>query len=425
MNEGTITPAEAPELARQAAADPEAWREGLRRRLLAWYNESGRTLPWRETRDPYRIWLSEVMLQQTQVERVIPYYRRFLDRFPDLESLAAADEAEVLKAWEGLGYYRRARLFHEAARQLVREGEAIPADPERFRRLPGVGDYTAGAVLSIAFGCPLPAVDGNAFRVLSRWSAQLEPREHPAVRRRVEALARWLVPAEAPGKWNQAIMDLGSLICLPGRRVRCEVCPVAGLCVGRARGLAERIPAPGRRGAVQERALLLGLLRLDGRVLVRQRPPDGLLAGFWELPGVEVPAGEPAGPERLAREIAAWLGVEVGLGGRRLTYTHRFSHRLWRVDVWDLLLRGEGRPAPPAGSRLAWVDAGELAGLPVAAAHRPAMELAAQEERDADQDQEEQFQGEEACLQAPAVPGVADPEREEAGAQAAHGDEQA
>ena len=159
-------------------------------------------------------------------------------------------------------------------------------------------------------------------------------------------------------------------------------------------------------------------------MLVRQRPPEGLLAGFWELPGVEVPAGRPAVPEALAREVQAWLGTEVELGGRRLSYSHRFSHRLWRVEVWDLLLRGEERGVLPAESRLAWVEAGRLATLPVAAAHRPAMELAAQDQGDADQDQEQPFQGEKARLQAPPVAGEADPERKEAGAQASHGDQQ-
>lgn len=416
-----------PELARRAVHHPQTWRDGLQDALLAWYRTNGRSLPWRGTLDPYRIWLSEVMLQQTQVERVIPYYHRFLQRFPDLAAFAAAAESEVLKAWEGLGFYRRVRLFHQAARELAREGGQIPADPGRFRRLPGVGDYTAGAVLSIAFGCRLPAVDGNAFRVLSRWSGQAGARDEPAARRQVEALAAWLVPAGAPGDWNQAIMDLGSLICLPGRRVRCGACPVARLCQARARGVAAQIPAPGRRSTVQERLLFLGLLRAEGRVLVRQRPPEGLLAGFWELPGVELAADQPAGPEVLARQLGAWLGTKLRVAGRRLSYTHRFSHRLWRVELWEVLPEAGGAPSlPDSGSqRLAWVEADQLGALPVAAAHRPAMELAAQEQADAHQQDEQPLQGEEARPQAPPVPGKADPEREEAGTEAGHGQQEA
>lgn len=414
-----------PELARRQA-EPARWREALHTTLLAWYREHGRALPWRETRDPYRIWLSEVMLQQTQVERVIPYYHRFLQRFPDLAALAAAHEDEVLKAWEGLGFYRRARLFHQAARELVGEGGQVPADPERFRRLPGVGAYTAGAVLSIAFGVPLPAVDGNAFRVLSRWSGQRGSRDDPTSWRQVEALAGWLVPTQAPGEWNQAIMDLGSLLCLPGARARCSACPVASLCQAGVQGLAAQIPAPGRRSPVQERVLLLGLLRHGGRVLVRQRPAEGLLAGFWELPGVELPAGQPVGPDCLARELQGWVGLPVRVLGRRLRYTHRFSHRLWRVELWEVRLRqaGPGGPALPVGRGFAWVEAGRLAALPVAAAHRPAMELAAQEAADEDQQDEEPLQGEEARPQAPPVAGEADPQGEEAGAGAGHGDEE-
>lgn len=413
-----------PELAR-AWPDPEAWRRILQDRLLSWYRANRRDLPWRWTRDPYRIWLSEVMLQQTQVETVIPYYLRFLERFPDLASLAAAREEEVLKAWEGLGFYRRARLFRQAAAELVAAGEGVPDDPDRFRRLPGIGAYTAGAVMSIAFGHPLPAVDGNAFRVLSRWTAQEAGPDAPQARRAVERLAAWLVPAEAPGDWNQAVMELGARICLPGRGAGCPACPLEGLCKAGGTELAHRIPPPRRRSPVREVELALALIRREGRVLMQQRPPGGLLAGFWELPGVEAGQGEKAGPERLQAALRRLLGVSVRVGAQRLAYTHRFSHRLWRVRLYDVDLSPaseEGREGAPES--LTWVDVRELGTLPVAAAHRPAVELARHAPGQDYQPDQKSLQGEEAHPQACPVPHETDPEGEEARTQGGHGHQQ-
>ncbi len=214
----------------------------LARPLLAWFDRHKRDLPWRRTSDPYRIWVSEIMLQQTQVDRVIGYYERFIEAFPTVEALANAPLDDVLRLWEGLGYYSRARNLHAAAQTVVREhGGAFPRSYEALRALPGIGEYTAGAVLSIACGVPTPAVDANAIRVLARLFAIEGDASKGQVRRRITELALQVLPADRPGDFNQALMELGALICIPGRP-GCLICPLTDACEARARGLQERIP---------------------------------------------------------------------------------------------------------------------------------------------------------------------------------------
>ncbi|MGH7476387.1 MAG: A/G-specific adenine glycosylase, partial [Longimicrobiales bacterium] len=247
----------------------------LRVALLAWYEAHHRDLPWRATRDPYRIWVSEVMLQQTRVDVAAPYYERWLRRFPDLRALADASEAEVLKAWEGLGYYSRARHLRHAA-ILVRDrfGGALPGRPEALRVLPGIGAYTAAAVASIAFGVATPAIDGNARRVLARLFDLAIPSG-----RRLRQLAGLLIDAERPGEFNQALMELGATVCTP-RSPACAACPLASRCLARTRG--SQLQRPARRAAapVPERRIGTALVRdAAGRVLLRRRPPRGLLGG--------------------------------------------------------------------------------------------------------------------------------------------------
>ena len=221
------------------------------RRLRAWYRRRKRDLPWRRTRDPWPVWVSEVMLQQTQVATATPFYQRFLERFPTLESLARAPIADVLTQWAGLGYYRRARYLHEAARTVVRDyAGRIPADPEAFRRLPGVGRYTTAAVLSICFGTPLAVLDGNVARVLSRRFALAASVRDPRGAQMLWALAQALVPPRAPGDWNQAMMELGATVCTP-RAPRCDACPLAAECEARARGRVDVLPPVPKRRAVE------------------------------------------------------------------------------------------------------------------------------------------------------------------------------
>ncbi|HEY2954766.1 MAG TPA: A/G-specific adenine glycosylase [Candidatus Eisenbacteria bacterium] len=322
---------------------------GLRRRLLLWYRSHARALPWRGTRDPYRIWVSEAMLQQTRVATAHSYYKAFLARFPTLASLARARAEEVLAAWSGLGYYRRARHLHQAARLVARDHAGrVPSDPETFGGLPGVGRYTTGAVLSLAFDRPLPVVDGNVARVLSRVFALRASVRDPRGARRLWALAEALVPMRAPGEWNQALMELGAMVCVP-RGPRCEICPVAALCRARALGRVGAFPPreTRRTGVPVNRAVALIVRR--GRLLMARRE-GALLEGLWEPPGVEVANGASA-RARLLAELAR-LGVRARLAPTGRSVRHTITHRAITVSLW----RGEGVGRVTPSARLRWVD---------------------------------------------------------------------
>jgi len=313
----------------------------LHRRLLAWYGREARDLPWRRTRDPYAIWVSEVMLQQTQVATATPYYRQFLRLFPSPRRLAAAGRDQVLAAWAGLGYYRRARLLHEAAAVVVREHAGrVPADPETFAELPGVGRYTAGAVQSIAFGHPLPVLDGNVARVFSRHFGLPLSVRAPAGARTLWTLAEALVPMRDPGDWNQALMELGATICLP-RAPRCGACPLARTCRALIEGRVDELPpAASRRATVRVRRAV-ALVSWRGRVLV-ERLSGSLLDGLWEPPGVELRDGEPAGPELEARLRRFGVRARLADTGRRVKHT--ITHRRIEVEVWEGAARAAPRP---------------------------------------------------------------------------------
>ncbi|WP_397334025.1 A/G-specific adenine glycosylase [Paenibacillus sp. YN15] len=261
--------------------------------LLAWYKAGNRDLPWRRSRNPYHIWVSEIMLQQTRVETVIPFFNRFMELFPTVDKLADAPEEQVLKAWEGLGYYSRARNLQAAARE-VRDhfGGVVPDTPEGIASLKGVGPYTAGAILSIAYNLPEPAVDGNVMRVLSRYFLLEEDIAKPSTRIGIEKLARSLIPPGEAGGFNQALMELGATICTP-KSPHCLPCPVMEHCAARLEGRAEELPlkAKAKPPRPERRAVALveGAGVNAGRILVRQRPADGLLARMWELPHVQLP----------------------------------------------------------------------------------------------------------------------------------------
>jgi A/G-specific adenine glycosylase len=310
-------------------------------------------LPWRRTRDPYRVWVSEVMLQQTQVATAQPYYRRFVARFPTLRALARAPLDRVLAAWSGLGYYRRARHLHEAAGIVVREHAGrVPSEPRAFGALPGVGRYTVGAVLSIGFGVPLPVLDGNVARVLARLAAR-----EWSVRRALDTGALWalaerLLDRDSPGDWNQALMELGATVCTP-RAPRCPECPVARHCRARAQGRATEFPAPAPRRAGVRVRRAVALVERGGRVLLVRRT-GALLDGLWEPPGVELGDHEPA-ERALARELAS-LGVRGALHATAARIRHAITHRSIEAQVWSC----EPRPPVPRGNaRLRWVTRGQ------------------------------------------------------------------
>ena len=280
------------------------------RLLLDWYKKNKRDLPWRKTRDPYRTWVAEVMLQQTRVDTVIPYYERFLKRFPDVRALARARVDDVLKAWENLGYYSRARQLHEAAGVVVKQfGGTIPEEMEDLRKLPGVGAYTAGAILSIAFGRRFAAVDGNVIRVIARLFAIEDPVDGSKAKNRIGAIAERLVPASEPGHYNQALMDLGSGICTP-RSPACPACPLAAACRARKKGNQESIPVKKKSAAVPHREAAVAVIRNDrGEILLVKRPGRGTSRRPLEFSG-GLPQGRGGACRRPAQVASGGVGPE-------------------------------------------------------------------------------------------------------------------
>ncbi len=348
--------------------DPQT-RVDFARPLLAWFERCARDLPWRRHRNPYRVWLAEVMLQQTQVDTVIPYYERFLARFPTVESLAQAPLADVLKLWEGLGYYARARNLHAAARQIVNvHGAQIPDAFEALLELPGVGFYTAGAIASIAFGRAVPAVDGNVRRVLSRVFDVREDVTRSATKRQLRDLAAGLVPQERPGSFNEAMIELGALVCTP-RIPRCDACPVNDVCRARALGLANELPVKRKRAPTPHYHVAAAVtIRADGRVLLAQRNLDDMLGGLWEFPGGKCEDGETL-PDCLAREMREEMDVTVAVGERLTVVEHAYTHFRITLHAFHCrLLDGEPRCLDCADFR--WALPAEMAKLPMSVADR-------------------------------------------------------
>ena len=328
-------------------------RKAFHRDLLAWYHRHKRPLPWRDTRDPYAIWVSEIMLQQTRVEQALPYYLRFMAAFPTAGSLADADLDAVLRVWEGLGYYARARNLHRAAR-LVRDRFAgeVPDSLPQLRALPGIGAYTAGAILSIAFNRPVAAVDANAHRVLARVYAQTGI---SAVRQLADAL----VPRQAPGAFNQALMELGSAVCVP-RVPNCSACPLRLSCRAHAMDAADRYPPRKQKKAIPHHDVATAMiLDGEGRLLIQRRDEDGLLGGLWELPGGKCEPGETA-KSACARELQEELGIDVDVGERAHAVAHAYSHFRITLHVFRCRIRS-GEPA--SRRPLRWVLPSELEGL--------------------------------------------------------------
>jgi A/G-specific adenine glycosylase len=350
----------------------DSTRDVLAGRLITWFARSARDLPWRRGRTPYRVWVAEVMLQQTQVETVVPYYGRFLARVPTVRALAQAPLEEVLKVWEGLGYYARARNLHAAARQVVtgRNGQ-LPGTFEELLALPGVGRYIAGAVASIAFGRDVVAVDGNVRRVLSRIFAIREDVTRAATQRRLERLATGLLPQGRASAFNEALMELGATVCTP-RRPHCDRCPLCDLCRAYAQGEQGELPVRRPRKRVPHYDVAAAVtIGADGRVLVAQRHADDMLGGLWEFPGGKREPGETL-PQCLAREMREELGVEVQvLGGNSplVVIEHAYTH--FRITLHAFrcqLVAGDLRCLDCAAFR--WVDVAELGTLPMSVVDR-------------------------------------------------------
>jgi len=311
-----------------------------------WYERERRELPWRRTRDPYRIWISEIMLQQTRVAAAIPYYERFLERFPNVETLAAAEEDQVLACWSGLGYYSRARNLLRAAKLIVESG-GFPRDYESIRKLPGVGDYTAVAIASIAFGLPRAALDGNVIRVLARLLDERGDTGSAKTRKRLAEAAARLLDRERPGEFNQALMELGATICLP-RGPQCGRCPLSASCQARRRGVERQLPVKRRGVQLVRVAKTLLVIRKRDRILLRQRDAaSSQMAGFWELPEAEL----------LPRAV---------LGERITTVAHAITNYRYRLTIVSATLR-----RVPRG--FSWIETAELGRIPLSTASRKAL----------------------------------------------------
>ncbi len=315
--------------------------------LLAWYREHARDLPWRKTEDPYRIWVSEIMLQQTRVAAVLGYYARFLEAFPSVDALAAAPEEQLMKLWEGLGYYSRARNLQKAA-GIVAERGGFPDTYEGLLALPGIGDYTASAIASAAFGRREAAVDGNVLRVVTRITDCRGDILDPKVKKAIRAQVQAVMPEDSGSirVFNQATMELGATVCVPNGPPKCGECPAREFCLGRIRGTAELLPvkAPKKARRVEEKTVFLFLR--DGKAALRKRPGTGLLAGLWEFPNVEGALTEEAAP----RAVSAW-GLEPKAWRNKLAAKHIFTHVEWRMTGYTLEAAGDGPP------EWEWVDA--------------------------------------------------------------------
>ena len=301
--------------------------------LLAWYDGNARVLPWRENPEPYRVWVSEIMLQQTRVEAVKPYFERFLARFPDVESLADAPEEELLKLWEGLGYYNRVRNLQKGALAVQeRFGGIFPRTYDEILTLPGIGEYTAGAIASIAFGLPCPAVDGNVLRVIARVTGERSDVTKPQVRREIASRLASVYPKGRCGDFTQSLMELGATVCLPNGAPKCQACPLGSFCTAHREGCERELPVRPEKKARRIERRTVFLLFCGDCVAVRKRPDRGVLARLWEFPNVE---GELDG-KALLEQAGQW-NLRVRSVERSVCARHIFTHLEWKMSGWKIV----------------------------------------------------------------------------------------
>lgn len=370
-----------------------AWKQRFRRQLTNWFRRSARDLPWRRTRDLYRIWVSEVMLQQTQVATVIPYYESFLQAFPTLEELAAADEQQVLRQWEGLGYYRRARQLHQAARRIVTEHQGrVPEDCQQLCSLPGIGRYTAGAILSIGQDQRLPILEANTIRLYSRLLAYQDDPRSSQGQRILWEFAEQLVPRREPGRFNQALMELGSEVCTP-KQPRCSECPVVRLCPTFANQWQDRIPLPARRTAYEDLHEIAVVVWRGEQILLRQCQDDERWAGLWDVPRFRLEA-EPDGrgvnkqdnqmvQKQMVQQARRLAGVQVVAGAKLFSLKHGVTRYRITLDCYRAEYVGEaeslgmnemdkqtGMSLSRAPGEVAWVSLPECGMYPLSATGR-------------------------------------------------------
>ncbi len=359
-----------------ANADPlpdAAWKRTFVRRLRAWFRKNARDLPWRRCKDPYRIWVSEIMLQQTQVATVVPYFERFMTRFPDVRSLAEADEQEVLRLWEGLGYYRRARQLHAAAQFIMhRHAGRFPRDSEDVQALPGIGRYTAGAILSIAHDDRLPILEANTIRLYSRLVAYRQDPRRSAGQQHLWSFAEFVLPVKAVGDVNQAMMELGSTICQP-RQPACDRCPLESLCAARRLGIQESLPVRGKKTAYEPLSEAAVVVRHNGRVLLRQCAAEERWAGLWDFPRFAVKESEGEGLwEELRSNVQRLTGLSILPGSRLMTLRHGVTRFRITLICHEATV-DQGRLRKDASLR--WTRPSQLHELPLSVTGRRISEL--------------------------------------------------
>ncbi|MEM6327080.1 MAG: A/G-specific adenine glycosylase [Bacteroidota bacterium] len=353
--------------------------------LAEWFERHRRPMPWREPgpdgrRDPYRVWISEVMLQQTRVETALPYFERFTSAFPTVHALAEADQDAVLKNWEGLGYYSRARNLHRAAQAIVAEHDGrFPETRTEALALPGVGPYTAAAVLSLSFGVPLAVLDGNVIRVLSRVFAVEADTRKPATRTALQFVADALLDHEHPGRFNESVMELGATVCTP-RSPACAACPLRNSCAAVAGGDPEAFPVVSKRKPVPHKTVAVGLVQdARGRYLIQRRPEDAMLGGLWEFPGGKVEPGETP-REACRREVDEELRLGVRVGQEIARVDHAYSHFTVTLHAFQCT-HESGEPQHESGEPVRWVAPSELDDFAFPRANRKILEAIAEAER--------------------------------------------
>ena len=338
----------------------------IQKQLLDWYDKNARKLPWRSDHEPYKVWISEIMLQQTRVESVLPYFERFLDRFPDLASLASAKQDEVLRLWEGLGYYSRARNLHKAAQELMENHNGIlPDNARELQKLPGIGKYTAAAIASIAFGEPTAAVDGNIRRVYARLLALDEALGTPGFEKAIDDYAQELIPHTRPGDYIQALMDLGSAICLP-QNPNCKACPISSRCKAFEQGRQNQLPVIPAKTPVPHYEVCAAALLWNGKVLLNKRKAKGLLAGLWEFPGGKRETNDQFLEDCLVREVKIKTGYKlekVNDQQKLVLFRHAYTHYKISVHAWQIVL--SDKPTQEFPANLRWVDLTDLPTYPM------------------------------------------------------------
>ncbi len=343
--------------------------EAFQQDLVSWYYEVKRDLPWRRSRDPYHILVSEIMLQQTQVVTVIPYYERFLNLFPTSKALAEADEQTLLKAWEGLGYYSRARNLQKAAQMIEEDfGGVFPTTHADILKLKGVGPYTSGAVASIAFGIPAPAVDGNVFRTISRICTIFDDIAKPKTRKIFEAVIEEVIDREDPGAFNQALMELGATVCTP-KSPKCPKCPVNTHCEAYKQNITDLLPVKTKANAPKRERIVVAVIKNEhGELLIRKRPETGLLANFYEFLSFEYSGDKE--PEVCLHEMLAPKFKNVSIVKTLGVFNHVFSHRVWEMDCYEVRVTMKYEEMVAESDEFLWIKQDEIMTIPIVTAHQ-------------------------------------------------------